>query len=386
MAKRRQGKKSAGKPKTYFASPERSSRDELQAEVATASRNPVIDAVMRNFGGLIAVLNEHRQILTLNHALLEALGIGDAAKALGLRPGEAAGCVYASDGPGGCGTGRYCSNCGAAISIVTAQDTGKPTERDCALSVRQGRKAMDIDFQVRCMPVDVAGQRLLLLFLRDVSDDRRRGALERMFFHDVANLLTSLCVAGDIMAGLHEDDALVQGLRQGLDLLSREVEIQRALAEAGDRMKPPPKVATSTRWVLTKIRTLFATHPAAAGKILAASRTDLPLQTNPDLLVRALVSLVTNALESTPRGGRVKVWAEKERGGVAILVWNRDAMPEDAARRVFQRYFTTKPGPGRGLGTFTAKWLTEEFLGGRIGFESTPADGTTFRILLPAKA
>jgi hypothetical protein len=383
MAPRRKSRK---RPKTYFASPERASKAALRMAAASAGRNPVIDSVMKNFGGLVAVLNEHRQIVALNEALLEALGVADATKALGLRPGEAAGCIYAQDGPGGCGTGRYCSDCGAVIAIVTAQDTGKPAEKDCALSVRQGRKAMDIDFQVRCVPVDVAEQRMLLLFLRDVSEDRRRGALERMFFHDVANLLTSLCVAGDIMAGLHEDDALVQGLQQGLDLLAREVEIQRALSMSGGRVTLAPKEATSTRQALAKIRAIFATHPAAAGKVLTVDRGDVPLVTNTDLLVRVLASLVTNAMEGTPRGGRVKVWARRKRQDVVISVWNREVMPEGVARRIYQRYFTTKPGPGRGLGTFTVKWLTEEFLGGHVDFESAAGQGTTFRVHLPAKA
>ncbi len=168
-------RKSAKQPKTYFAPAERAGDDYLRKAVALASRNPVIDQVLRNFGGLIAVLNEYRQIVSVNHALLEALGITDAAEALGLRPGEAAGCIHAHDQPGGCGTGRYCSTCGAVIAIVTAQETGRAADRDCALSVRRGAKVVDIDFAVRCVPIEVAGQQFLLLFLRDVSEERRRG-------------------------------------------------------------------------------------------------------------------------------------------------------------------------------------------------------------------
>ena len=186
----------------------------------------------------------------------------------------------------------------------------------CASRSAGAGKVVDIDFAVRCVPVDMAGQRFLLLFLRDVSDDRRRGALERTFFHDVANLLTSLCVAGDLLASLHQDDALIEGLQQGLDLLAKEVEIQRALSQAGVDLQPAPKEATSTRLLLRKVRTIFATHPAAAGKRLAIGRGGLPLVTNPGLLVRVLLGLVTNALEGTPPGGRVRVWAGKEPGGV----------------------------------------------------------------------
>ncbi len=183
---------------------------------------------------------------------------------------------------------------------------------------------------------------------------------------------------------MHKDDDLVEGLRQGMDLLAKEMDIQRSLSQAGVAERPALKEKTSTARIFDKVRKIFATHPVAAGKSLEIAHTDLPLVTSPGLLVRVLMSLVTNALESTPAGGKVRVRAEKERGGVRLTVWNRQAIPKGVALRVFQRYFTTKPGPGRGLGTYTVKWLTEDFLGGWVDFTSTEAAGTTFRLHLPA--
>ena len=57
-------------------------------------------------------------------------------------------------------------------------------------------------------------------------------------------------------------------------------------------------------------------------------------------------------------------------------------MPADAQLQVFQRSFSTK-GDGRGLGTYGSRLLTERYLGGEIGFESTESTGTTFRVSLP---
>jgi len=85
--------------KTYFAPAERAAPGELQKHIETASKNPVINELMNVVSGLLAVLNEQRQILAINEGLLQTLGIGDAGQILGLRPGEAVNCIHAHDMP-----------------------------------------------------------------------------------------------------------------------------------------------------------------------------------------------------------------------------------------------------------------------------------------------
>jgi hypothetical protein len=372
-------------PETFYAPARRATDEELRRAVAVVSRNPVIDTVMRTFGGLIAVLNENRQILAVNHALLEALGIEDAGPALGLRPGEAAGCVHAADHPGGCGTGPYCSDCGAAIAIVTAMGSSVPQERECALTVLRDGRTSDINFAVRCCPIEMAGMRLLLLFLRDVSEEKRQGALERTFFHDIQNLLTGLTLAGEMLAGTAGQDDTVKSIRQAIALLVKEVKVQRALAlaEPGDCPLEPQE--TSVGEILDKIQLLYATHPVAVGKALHVVKPaeDVRLTTDPSLVLRVLMNAVTNALEAAQPGEEVRVWTEASGETASFFVWNREAIPEGVARRVFQRYFTTKPGAGRGVGTFAMKWLAEKHLQGEVGFTTGESGGTTFCLRIP---
>ena len=61
------------------------------------------------------------------------------------------------------------------------------------------------------------------------------------------------------------------------------------------------------------------------------------------------------------------------------------AIPDAVAPRVFQRFFSTKPGSGRGLGGFAVKLLGERYLKGRVTFTTSPAEGTTFRVRLPLR-
>lgn len=50
--------------------------------------------------------------------------------------------------------------------------------------------------------------------------------------------------------------------------------------------------------------------------------------------------------------------------------------------QIFQRSFSTKGG-GRGIGTYSVKLLTENYLQGRVAFVSTAEAGTTFTATYP---
>ena len=59
-------------------------------------------------------------------------------------------------------------------------------------------------------------------------------------------------------------------------------------------------------------------------------------------------------------------------------------MTPEVQSRIFRPFFTTKSdGEGTGLGLTLSKTIVEDF-GGEISVESTPEEGTTFEIRLPA--
>ena len=63
-------------------------------------------------------------------------------------------------------------------------------------------------------------------------------------------------------------------------------------------------------------------------------------------------------------------------------VHNQNAMPRNVQVQLFQRSFSTKEGNGRGLGTYSVKLLTEQYLHGEVAFTSSEDNGTTFTITL----
>jgi signal transduction histidine kinase len=374
-------------PTSWFLPAERAAAEALAAQVARAAARPLVDEILRSWSGAILILNEARQIVALNACFLEALGVDEPGPLLGLRHGEALGCQRAADYPGGCGTGPACNSCGAALALVAAASRERPEERDCVLAVRRGEEILDLDLRVRASPLAVDGHRFLLMTLADVTAERRRAALERAFFHDLSNLVAGLAGA---CASLDCDDpagraAVVGDVRALTERLAREVQVQKALATARPGALPVAVERVPLARLVEQLRRLFQHHPAAAGKALLAATPglELVLDTDPFLLQRVLTNMLINAFEATAHGGTVRLDVEERAGGVAVRVWNAGAMPAGVAPRVFQRYFSTKAGEGRGQGTFVMKLFGERLLQGRVSFSSTTPRGTTFELELP---
>lgn len=382
---RRDAEPRVGEQATFFAAAERAGPEELAAAVALASQNPIVDAVMRSWGGLVAVLNPERQVVAVNDALLRHLGVEDAREALGLRPGEALGCVHAGAAPSGCGTGRTCSTCGAAIAIVAALTEGCPEDRDCALAAARNGDRVEVLFRVRASPLEVGGTRLVLLFLRDVTAERRRAALERAFFHDINNVVMSLRWAGEELAEALPDAALAGQVREAASRLADEVAMQRATIRAETGALAPRPTEVSVAELLASVASLARAHPAAAGKgiVLRGGEGAGSVLVDRTILLRIVTNMVVNALEATVEGREIRVSFERREGAALFSVWNAGAIPEAVRPRVFQRYFSTKVGDDRGIGTSAMRLLGEKILGGRVSFTTSEEEGTTFTVRLP---
>ena len=107
------------------------------------------------------------------------------------------------------------------------------------------------------------------------------------------------------------------------------------------------------------------------------------VRADPGLFHHVLVGMVLNALEAVPAGSRVRLEVCPEAERVRFRVWNPGVIPAAVVPRIFQRYFTTKPEPGRGHGTWAMKVFGEDLLGGSVAFGTSEAEGTWFELALP---
>jgi sensor histidine kinase regulating citrate/malate metabolism len=89
--------------------------------------------------------------------------------------------------------------------------------------------------------------------------------------------------------------------------------------------------------------------------------------------------MIKNALEASLPDATVTISCAKSGEKIRFSVHNTTFIPRDIQLQLFKRSFTTK-GVGRGLGTYSMKLLGEKYLKGKVGFESTEQNGTTFFI------
>ncbi len=345
---------------------------------------PIIEAMPVS----VLVLNEERQILAANSRTREIIGGSESEGLIGMRPGEALGCVRSDEGPDGCGTGRHCSVCGAFLSIVENQMENVSSRRECRLA-RAGSAGACLDLEVTATPLAIGGMRLTVLALRDISAEKRRSVLEQVFFHDVLNTAGGISGLAAVLAEGEFRDPVREAEAKGwmVELTARlvdEITHQRKLLAAERGEFVPDWGAVDVGALLHEVRTLYANHDIAAGRRLVLGPVpEATIVSDGAILRRIIGNLVKNALEATSSGGTVTLSAAEEGESVVIAVHNPGVIPEEVQLQLFQRSFSTKSGEGRGIGTYSVKLFGERYLKGRVEFTSSAPCGTTFRFTVP---
>lgn len=360
--------------------PRRVAPEELQREIALVRDSPVVAALLEAVDTVLLVLNSRRQVVAGNAPRRDLLWLA------GLRPGEVLACTNAR--PAGCGTSPACETCGALGAILGCARKERAVAGQCVIPTDGGAS---LEFDVRATPIQLAGEWFTVLSMRDVSAEKRREALEQVFFHDVLNTVSGMRAWTHRLARPGAD---VSRVADRLDALSRQLEREirdhraLALAEAGALI--PQLSAVRVRDLVDDVKDLFAYHALARDRTIETSLTapDLQVETDRALLSRVLVNMVRNALEATEPPGVVHLAGEVVPGaagaGVRLSVHNEGLVPADVQPRIFERSFSTK-GPGRGLGTYGMKLIGERVLGGQVSFSSAAGAGTTFSVLLPPR-
>jgi signal transduction histidine kinase len=130
---------------------------------------------------------------------------------------------------------------------------------------------------------------------------------------------------------------------------------------------------------------VLAGRADAAGVTLAIDGGPTPVQGDPRRLKEALINLVANAIEATPKGGTVALRLRNGNGEVTLDVKDtgRGIAPEDL-ERLGTSFFTTRAN-GTGLGVVLAQGVITQH-GGSLSYASTVGQGTTATIRLPGKA
>ena len=359
---------------------------EIESQGKAIDSNPLLRDVLNALPGFALVLNRTRQIIFANQAFLNFLGANSLAEVRGKKPGDALACEHAVQSILGCGTTEFCTNCGAAKATPPTHQPVNEAAQECR--IRQEGSGKSFDFRVQTAPFPGGNDNLYLFFLSDISHEKRRRALERIFFHDVANIATGMVGMSRTLCQKELDE---EKKRQFQDVLHRyahrladEVEAQSALAAAENNDLHLQGKPCASLALLEEVVAFYNNidNGRTSRVEISADTVATDFFTDPRLLHRILINMTKNAIEASPPEGVVRIGCEQAENDLEFWVHNQGCMPEKIQLQIFQRSFSTK-GAGRGLGTYSIKLLGERYLKGKVSFTSSPENGTTFRFRCP---
>ena len=374
---------------THFASPERTTTEQILKEYELVGSQKIFTEIFGTITGIGGVIDKNRQIVYANDELLTLLGIKTLEPILGKRPGEFISCIHSDEEESGCGTSHACAYCGAVNAILESQRTGMKSMRETQVSTIIDGKHKSWDLNVISTPVSFNGEVFYILVLQDISDEKRREALERIFFHDLLNSMGALNGLLSILREETNPDETRELIKLSEDISRNvidEILSQRQIraAENGE-LKVNIELCNSVELLDSAIEKINF-HEAGNGKNIV--RTEDSVNTffaiDKILLQRVIINLLKNALEATQLNGTVTSGIRENEDKIIFWVKNDQLIPKDVQMQLFLRSFSTK-GTGRGLGTYSIRLLTENYLEGKVSFVSNEAEGTVFSIELNKK-
>ncbi|MDR3570460.1 MAG: PAS domain-containing sensor histidine kinase [Syntrophobacteraceae bacterium] len=374
-------------PATDYAPAKTTSAVELEKQLRYFNTLTHVKDMLDAVSTMVAVVNDTRQILFCNRKVVDFLGVADTSKLTGRRLGEAFSCVRLKDAPNGCGTGEYCKTCGAVNGMLMAIG-GEENVQECNLMRYSAGVVETMELSVHATPLDLEIPRLVMLSLTDISHERRRRNLEKIFFHDILNAMNGVVGYAYL---LKEDCAgqappLVDKLNIAIDRVVGEINVQRELLAAENNELKVYRCFLGARDFLHDIITTNSTLEVACERkiVLSPDSENIPIETDPAILGRVIGNMVKNGLEACKPGEIVTLDCKRVDDLVRFSVHNPNFMPRNVQLQVFSRSFSTK-GCDRGLGAYSMKLLSERYLKGSVGFESDPDSGTVFFALYPLR-
>jgi len=273
----------------------------------------------------------------------------------------------------------------------------RPQRRDLLLERGEGRSRSLV---LAALAVIDGEQRHAgtMLLMQDVSEvkqleeelkrNERLAALGEMaagVAHELRNPLSSIKGLALLLKSKFTDSS---SDREVADILVREVErLNRSIGELLDYARPDrlEKEKVSLNEIVDKAISLLKVDADAAGIAIVTEYSPQPdlVHADQDKLSQVFLNLLLNAIQAMNSGGTLRVATVREPAQLLCRIEDSGCGIEAALLpKVFDPYVTTKSG-GTGLGLAMSVKIIEEH-GGRIDISSTPGQGTTVVVALPA--
>lgn len=351
----------------------------LQEELALA--NVLRQALVENTPEAIVVTNAERRVVLVNRAAEALLGrrrdqlLGRRVPS-GLVPAQARGVFL--------GRRDHCVI--AETEVQTAGGEVIPV-RLTGVALRDAGEQMGAAFIAR----DLRERKRLEKEKLEAERLAAVGQTVAGLAHGIKNILTGLEGGMYVTStGLAKGDE--RRVRQGWEMLERNMGristlVKNLLAfSRGDKPKPalidPAEVVTE---VVELYRDGAQQHGVTLESVVAPGIA--PAAMDREGFHTCLANLVSNALDAClvaqAGGSRVTVTLREDDGALVCEVADSGCgMDYDVKQRAFTSFFTTKGAGGTGLGLLITRKIVQQH-GGSVAFESTPGEGTVFRLVFP---
>ena len=364
--------------KTFYAPAEKASKHVLKEQSAIFFGNKILNEFADSVSQMMLILNQERQIVFANRQFIEFLELKNCDPIIGYRPGEAVNCIHANDTERGCGTSEFCRTCGAVNAILNSI-AGTRSTKECRILTTNNTA---FDFRVTATPFTTENHQFTIFAIRDISNEKRRKNLERVFFHDILNSAGGISGLSEILMETQDPEEIkymARILNQTAESMIDEIQSQRQLnvAESGE-LKIDINPFSSLDFLNELLHT-YTVHRLTNNKTVKINEKSKNSKVTTDkvLLRRILCNMINNSLEASKPFSTITLTCTPKKDKTQFAVHNPGFIPKNTQLQIFQRSFSTK-GEGRGIGTYSMKLLGEKYLKGKVRFESSEEYGTTF--------
>ncbi|MDP3443541.1 MAG: GHKL domain-containing protein, partial [Ignavibacteria bacterium] len=258
----------------------------------------------------------------------------------------------------------------------------------CRIIANQDNSEIAYEFMVHTRPIHLNNQVYTLFAIDDISDQKRREALERIFFHDVLNTAGVVHGIAQMLPEIDEEAEqieLVGILQNSAQQLIDEIKAQRELRHAEDGNLEPILENISVNNIIERVINLYKNHPLVNEQKIISEvlPKDITFVSDKTLLVRSLGNLMKNAIEASIPGDTVKLYPVLSDTSIIFNIYNERVIPNNIQLQLFQRSFSTKQKAGRGIGLYSVKLIIEQYLKGKVSFISDEKSKTIFSVSIP---
>ncbi len=223
----------------------------------------------------------------------------------------------------------------------------------------------------------------------------RRGILAEMaanLAHEIRNPLNLINLTADHLGHEYKplDDTRQKVYNELIGALKAEVQHLNKMVDDFMNIGRPSKLK-KTRFTLhdlfEQVQILVKQHMIAKSiRFEVTGAPDEEIFADLEQMRLVILNLLLNAIEAVPGKGRIVIHVKRDESLFALVITVRDngpGIPEEYLERIFEPYFTKRPG-GTGLGLALARRIVEEH-DGKIKATNHPDGGAQFEISLPAE-